>query len=627
MSIANGKQSIENIFINTRFFEIPNYQRSYAWEQKQLDDFLEDFSFIENCNQYYYGTILLQKKENSENRYEIVDGQQRITTLIIFINCLIKKMKQLNFCNDDINELEKQYIEYKTEPKLKLQDYDNGFFKSYILSDNRDPIIKSPAQKKLLKAKNYFNEKLEDCTQEDLKAYVTRIQAANCLVYCVTGRNEAAMIFETTNDRGKLLTNLEKAKSFLMYKVSTTFKDSPSLIDTIQEGFQDIYQTYEDLCFKQKFNLNENSIQQYAFIAFEKWKHKQISGKKSYKEYQHYLEELKLKTNKLIFEINSTKNEEERELKEKAFSDYVRKYINNLRNSFNAISHMYKNKYDEFFKLLSIDRMASIYPLLIKAHINDKTQDKSNFSRLCKLCEIFCFRGLTIIKYLSNKYQDKLFSMARDFDGNFKNLFDELKVLIISLGDKEKFLNKLQNKDFYKEYSSQDRNYFFWSYENYLRNQKGKGYPNLTFEHLWEKNTKKRLTIEHIIAQANDKDKFHIIKNDKFIKIGQRKQFDKEHLHSIGNLTIDPQSANSAKGKSDFETKNSKFFRESVLLSQQELDRFLEKEKWTSESLKRRKEALLEFAEKTWCFETEKTTHVVIDESNDEVEEDINDID
>ena len=52
MAIPDGKQSIKNIFINDRYFEIPNYQRSYAWTEKQLKDFLDDFSHIENYKKY-----------------------------------------------------------------------------------------------------------------------------------------------------------------------------------------------------------------------------------------------------------------------------------------------------------------------------------------------------------------------------------------------------------------------------------------------------------------------------------------------------------------------------------------------------------------------------------------------
>lgn len=615
MSMPEGKQSIKNIFIEDRYFEIPNYQRSYAWKEKQLKDFLDDFSHIENYQKYYYGTILLQQKENTDDSYEIVDGQQRLTTLIIFMNCLIERMQAVGL-SEEANELSKKYIKYKNNYILRLQDQDDGFFKSYILSNNSNKIEKTPAQKNLSYAKNYFTKALENIDEQELIGYKTRIQAANCLVYSVTDRNEAAMIFETTNDRGKLLTNLEKTKSYLMYKVSTTFKNTTSLLNTIQQGFNDIYATYEDLKGKQKFNLDENSIQQYMFIAFENWKNKKINGK-SIKAYQHYLDELKATINNMVVEINSSPNDTIRDEKETLLNDYIENYINKLKDSFNAIKSMYDIKYSDFYNLISLNRMASIYPLLIKAYSLDNSKDKNYFIKLCKWCEIFCFRGLTILKYLSNKYQDTIYALARDFNGNFEKIYDEIKSLIISLGDDDKFINKLQDKDFFKEYSSQDRNYFFWSYENYLRDKLG--YPNLTFDDLWQTDPKKKLTIEHIVAQNDNKDKTRILKDEKYIKIGQRKFFDKEYLHSIGNLTIDPLSANASKGKKEVAEKNSKYFTAAPLMSQNELDDFLFNGKWTIESINNRKNQIIEFAKHKWCFELKNiSTPTVEDDLNDD---------
>lgn len=619
MSIPEGKQSIKSIFIDDRYFEIPNYQRSYAWKEKQLKDFLDDFSHIENYQKYYYGTILLQQKENYDDTYEIVDGQQRITTLIIFIKCLIKKMSEIGL-SSEAEELTRKYIKYKTNYILKLQDQDDGFFKSYILSDNTNSIVKTPAQSNLIFAKNYFEQALQKCEKDDLIGYKTRIQAANCLIYSVNDRNEAAMIFETTNDRGKLLTNLEKTKSYLMYKVSTIFKDNNTLINTIQQGFNDIYNTYEDISGKQKFNLNENSIQQYAFIAFEDWKSKKINGK-TIKSYQHYLDELKEIINNKIIAINNERNKQLKTDKEMELNDYIDNYINTLKSSFNAIKCMYDKKYSNFFKLLAIDRMASIYPLLIKTYTLDTTIEKEKFLELCKWCEIFCFRGLTIIKYQANKYQDKLFAIARDFKGDFDHLFIEIESLILSLGDDDKFISKLKDKDFYKDYTSSDRNYFFWTYENYLRERNG--YPSLTFEDLWQTETKKKLTIEHIVAQADNKDKTRILKDEKFIKVGQRKHFDKEYLHSIGNLTIDPLSANASKGKQEVATKNSKFFQSAPLMCQNEMDDFLDNKSWSIKSITNRENKLLEFAKIKWCFKKNETIEIFVNENTDESIDDL----
>jgi len=613
--IADGKQDIKSIFADDRYFEIPNYQRSYAWREKQLRDFLDDFSHMENYKKYYYGTILLQHKENTDDTYEIVDGQQRLTTLIIFMSCLIRRLEQIGL-TDEAADLDKKFIKYKINYVLKLQDQDDGFFKMYILQPNDKADHKTPAQRNLWEAKEYFTKALETADKNDCMAYRTRLLAANCLVYSVNDRNEAAMIFETTNDRGKILTNLEKTKSFLMYKVSSAYKNADSLLNTIQQGFNDIYATYESLKSKPKFNLDENSIQQYMFIAYETWKNKKVNGK-SYKAYQHYMGELKDRVNNMVKDISEAK--EDREKYELAMNKYIEGYIKNLKESFNAVNGMYGTT-GKFKNLLTLGRMASLWPLLIKAYWIDKPDDKKKFNELCSWCEIFCFRGLAMQKYLSNKYDTRWYDITNSFKGDFDKLFNQIKQMIVGLGNEEKFLEKMQTKDFYKDYSPADRNYFFWSYENYLRDKMG--YARLSFDDLWQTDSKKKLTIEHIVAQSDEKDKNRILKDEGNAKVGGRVTFDREYLHSIGNLAIDPASANSSKGKKDVEEKNSKYFVKAPLMSQNELDTFMEGGRWTLESINKRRDALLAFVKATWCFDfkEEEVAEIAEEHDSEEVE-------
>ena len=432
------------------------------------------------------------------------------------------------------------------------------------------------------------------------------------MVYSVGDRNEAAMIFETTNDRGKMLTNLEKTKSFLMYKVSTTFKSSTSLLDTIQQGFNDIYNTYEELKGKPKFNLDENSIQQYMFIAYEAWENRNIKGR-TIKAYQHYLDELKETINERTKAIHASKTDLDKEDLKNELNDYIERYINQLKGSFNAIKGMFDDG-DEFNNLLTLNRVASLYPILIKVYSLDDSKTKSEFKSLCKWCEIFCFRGLTILKYLSNKFQDTWYALARDFTGDYAALYDRIRNMIMSLGDDDKFIEKLSSKDFFNEYSSQDRNYFFWSYENYLR-QYG-GYSLLSHADLWQTDSRKKLTIEHIVAQSDEKEKCRILKSDKFIKVGQRAHFDKEYLHSIGNLTIDPLSANASKGNKPVDKKNSNYFTTAPLMSQNELDNFMQSARWTLKSIETRKDKLLKFAHSKWCFNAPTKTLKIDDDAD-----------
>ncbi len=235
-------------------------------------------------------------------------------------------------------------------------------------------------------------------------------------------------------------------------------------------------------------------------------------------------------------------------------------------------------------------------------HRLDQTKDKSNYRRICRLCEIFSFRVYAVLEYNSTKSQTTWYELARDFDGDFERLESSIVSLIKLIKTDDEFIKRLSRNDFFTTYSSQDKNYFFWKYENYLRANEQPIATPMSHQDLNEKkDAKLTLTIEHIVAQRNSEEQSKVINPNLPISVGRAKQFNDEFLHSIGNLTIDPLSANSSKGKSDVKVKNDKYFVLAPYKCQNELGSFLEGQKWTTKSLKDRKDKLLKFARATWC--------------------------
>lgn len=82
--LENGQKRISELFDGRKIFNIPKYQRAYAWEKQQLKDFVEDIENQKLDRSYFFGTILFQAQPRHEGFevIDIVDGQQRITTLI-----------------------------------------------------------------------------------------------------------------------------------------------------------------------------------------------------------------------------------------------------------------------------------------------------------------------------------------------------------------------------------------------------------------------------------------------------------------------------------------------------------------------------------------------------------------
>ena len=549
----NGKLRIDNIFNGKTFFSIPDYQRSYAWEEKQLRDFFEDYMNNYNSQEYYYGTILLQMTKKDKKEFcDIVDGQQRFTTLIIFMKCLISRLSSIEY--DGTAMLYKHFIKNGDLCILKLQADDNDFFSTVILDDKKASETKTPAQKRLLYAKAFFEDKIKCCSDEQIEELLDRVCSTNVLIYLIQDSIEAAMIFETTNDRGKSLTNLEKTKSFLMYKASLCLDEPEQILGKIQSRFSEVYRDFESM-ISLNIGVDENSVLQYNYIAYEKWK-----TDSSIKEYTRYMEYFKNTVEELARNSNGAKEDKP------LLSDYIENYTYNVQQSFSAYKSMYEGRYLEFMDIIAL------------------------------------FRVYVIFDKMANKLQSKWYSLARDFDGNFKNASDEIIAMIKDVESDDAFIQALTAPDFCTKYSSPEKNYFYWKYENYLRRTEQPVATPMTHEDLRQKENKKLvMTIEHIVAQSNSGEKSKVITDALKIDVGSVEVFDEKYLNSIGNLTLDPQSANSSKGKKDVDEKNSKYFAKAPYKCQNELEEFMIDDVWTLESIKKRKAKLLTFAKELWC--------------------------
>src|SRR3989338_9914855 len=136
--MENGLKTIKELFDWTKIFKVPIYQRAYSWSDKQLTDFIEDIKNQKTERTYFLGTILLEKGKNDGDfrSIDIVDGQQRMTTLVIFMKVLLDMLKKHK---EDIEILEETYIKYKNRFKLRLQAEDSEFFETFIIGDVNNP--------------------------------------------------------------------------------------------------------------------------------------------------------------------------------------------------------------------------------------------------------------------------------------------------------------------------------------------------------------------------------------------------------------------------------------------------------------------------------------------------------
>ena len=253
--------TLQDLF-NNSVFKIPDYQRGYSWEHQHREDPLEDLELIQNKG-HYTGTVVLKENETVKglgktyNLYDIVDGQQRFTSIIILLDCIVKELKSIN--SEDANEIAKGitniYIKEKgpggnTIYKMELDDENDDYFKQAIIEDDLGINRTIKPHDRLFDAKKQFNEYLinkkliEPDYFEFLNSLIDKItQLLIFTLYKVEDDAEVGVIFEVMNDRGKPLSELEKVKNFLIYltgKISEDKESADDLIKSINNYWKEI---------------------------------------------------------------------------------------------------------------------------------------------------------------------------------------------------------------------------------------------------------------------------------------------------------------------------------------------------------------------------------------------------
>jgi hypothetical protein len=266
--------SISKIF-SENLFRIPDYQRGYSWTEKQLKDFWMDIEQIEEGRNHYTGVLTLEDvpaatyslwhedfwiiKSRGYSPYYVVDGQQRLTTIIVFIQAVQellnhKKVGMLNYT--PVEDIRRKFI---------FDSKDGGISRSYIFgyekdnpsyeflktkifleqSDTHSTDEETIYTHNLLAAKEFFDQQLKTLTDAELEQYYAKVtQHLLFNIYTISEDIDVFVAFETMNNRGKPLSHLELLKNRLIF-LSTKFKieseEKSKLRVTINESWKTVY--------------------------------------------------------------------------------------------------------------------------------------------------------------------------------------------------------------------------------------------------------------------------------------------------------------------------------------------------------------------------------------------------
>jgi len=502
MSISKSQtEKIGSIFKGNKFI-IPTYQRKYSWTDDEITDLWQDIeeSIKDNMN-HFIGTLSFKENEanglTTDKVYEIIDGQQRITTLFILLNVLIEKIKNKKIQNEQL------YAFIGSENNLKLHPLgsDGEFLNKIIFHFEKikPELINKRSQKYMYSAKNIFSSFVKGFTEAEIEKRIIFIRdRIDVLVFNVESQEQAVKMFSIINDRGLPLRILDKTKSILM--LYSTIHLKGKLNDTINSSFEKIFDSYDDiLVFIEKLNVlgrfDENTI----------FTHHYYSSRRLFPSTWSNRDGADTIFDNLKLHCEEIKN------KSKDLNHYISEYLKDFEIFSIAYSNVIKdisikNNFQKPFRYLGFT--ATLYPLIVRLYIGNK------LDKLLKLLETIEVR---VYKLKGTNPIADMYWLSSEVAENDLTI-DEIKEHLINFC--EKFMNDHSFRNYLNEdiYGNHAVKYILSEYNN--------DNPNI--------DDYSKLTVEHIFSEKPNYDPS---------SYGFNEDYDYEK-NRLGNLTLLEQELN-----------------------------------------------------------------------------------
>lgn len=213
--IAGSEFPLAKIFSSDFEYTIPSYQRPYAWTVEQASELFDDLysSYISDIeDEYFLGSIVLIKEEGKPQA-QVIDGQQRLTSLTILLATLGAHLKEgREDLKDYLVEPGKRFENRAANPRLSLRPRDQEFFHKYIQEINFDELlrldeqqIQNDSQRNIRKNSEAFFDlvRANFTSDEHITKFVGYLME-KCYLITVSTPNEqsAFRVFSVMNSRG-----------------------------------------------------------------------------------------------------------------------------------------------------------------------------------------------------------------------------------------------------------------------------------------------------------------------------------------------------------------------------------------------------------------------------------------
>lgn len=408
--------SVEKYLMSNTYY-IPDYQREYSWlKEEQVQDFWVDLTdLIEHEREnHFLGQIVVHEDAETRRKY-IIDGQQRSSTSVIFMTVLLSLFDELhketgkeaarNKVEDIRIRIIGRWSEEENDLKFHMGKMDNEFFRNYIQRSQPFPeVIGENSHKRIQSAYNFFYNELRSILEEvpmderyeKLVTYYNAFKDRFTVMYVETDdMNEAFIIFETLNARGKELETADLLKNHLFKIAASQINDVKNKRLLMQNQAEGI-----DLTKYIRTYWNAN----YPFTR-ERDLYKHLKG-----HVKNSTESIQF-TNQLVHNLDVYKVLVDPQ-NESFFADKeVETYIRNL-------------------KTLSA---STYYPLILAMY--NKGYDEADIKDVLKAIESFIVRNCVIAGRVANKYEltfSKIAQQVSDKQWSVSDILSEMRLDLIT---------------------------------------------------------------------------------------------------------------------------------------------------------------------------------------------------
>ena len=538
--------------LNDRLFYIPNYQRAYSWTERQRKDLFEDIKRVDSKGDDHYMAAIVCLRKNEKriqlgtdefDQLDIVDGQQRLTTLIILLNAIKNALKT---GDDEEQKIAKDLEELLVKPHgqnlLLLQTNHDAshYFRNYLLNGTVVDSEKGQtlADRELLKAIEECRKFVENWQNNTRDLAVIIKNRLSFILHEISDEKMVYTVFEVLNSRGIAVSGFDKLKSIIMGKAfELENANNEQLINELHTIWRDIYAqvglhqglSTEALRFAATLYLDAMPSRPLSEEDAVDTLRSAACDEKNIKIVAHWLLNVTKACDAVISNPRLNAVTRIGQARMLAVALYLRKNFTNCERE--KLLVRWEKVTFRIYGLLRKDARTGVgsYVSLAWQIVNEENLSTEDIH--------------TSIREIGNEFSiENAIKHIRDSNNCYENWKDELR-------------------------------YFMFRYEEYLANEQGLNFKNEQWEKIWAVTPSK--SIEHIKSQN---------KASEDIK------------HNLGNLMLLPPNLNSKLKDTAFSNKK-KSYRQFGLLIAEEV---IEKSRWGKKEIRKREDKLLDWASKEW---------------------------